>query len=194
MDTNSPDSNLFVTAYYHAANNTHTVVILNAAASSKTVSIAGSNLPATYDMYVTSASQNNQLTSNVSANGITLPARSIVTLQAGGTPLGGTSTAKSMTPVPAVAEAEVEKSDAVFLYPNPLQSDNLTIGIHADKREDAVLTLLNSNSQPVLEVKRSLVIGYNVLSMPVQGASNGVYFLKIRQGSVQTMKKVIVQK
>jgi O-glycosyl hydrolase len=194
MDTNSPDSNLFVTAYYHAGNNTHTVVILNTATTSKTVSITGSNLPASYDMYVTSASQNNQLTTNVSANGITLPPRSIVTLQAGGTPLAGTSAAKSAAPKLTTLSTENVKSNAVFLYPNPLRSGKLTVGIYSDKREEAVLTLLDATSQPVLEMKRSLVKGNNVFSVAVEGASNGLYFLRIRQGNVQIMKKVIVQK
>jgi glucuronoarabinoxylan endo-1,4-beta-xylanase len=193
MDSNSPDTSIFISAYHHPVQNTHTIVILNAASTSKTVSISGSNLPASYDMYVTSASQNNQLTPNVSANGITLPARSVVTLQAGGTPLA-TSAARSVAPVTPALSADAVESDRVFLYPNPLRSDKLTIGIHSDKKEDAVLTLLNATSQPVFELNRPLLKGYNVFTVPVQGASNGLYFLKITHGNVQTIKKVIVQK
>jgi hypothetical protein len=193
METSSPDSNLFITAYYHAGNNTHTIVILNSASSSKTVSISGSNLPAAYDMYVTSATQNNQLTTNVAATGITIPARSVVTLQAGGTPLQSLAATGPVASLPLAGSEEV-KNDAVVIYPNPLRSGKLTVQLSAEKHEEAVFTLLNNLSQPVIEVKRALAKGNNIISVPVDGVTGGLYFLRIRQGDKQTLKKVMIEK
>lgn len=192
METSSPDSNIYLTAYYHAGNNTHTIVLINTASTSKIISISGSNLPATYDMYVTSASQNNQLTANVSANGITLPARSVVTLQAGGTPLQSLAVAKSVVALPAM-NAEWVKDKEVVIYPNPTSSGKFTVQVYAERNEEAVLTLLGASSQPVFEMKRTLSKGYNTIEMPAQSAS-GLYFLKIIQGGRQLMKKVVVQR
>jgi glucuronoarabinoxylan endo-1,4-beta-xylanase len=191
METSSPDSNLFVTAYYHAGNNTHTIVIINSASSSKVVSIAGSNLPSSYDMYISSATQNGQLTSNVSSAGITIPARSIVTLQAGGTPLQSNSSVVKPMTLTAMEETITDKT--VSVYPNPARS-TVTVGIVSDKQEDAVVTLLTSSSQPVMEVKRTLVKGYNTVSLSVSERASGLYFVRVTQGSKQTFKKVLINR
>ena len=189
METSSPDSNLYVSAYYHAANNKHTVVILNTASTSKVISISGSNLPAAYDMYTTSATQNNQLTTNVSSTNLTIPARSVVTLQAGGTPLGGSGSART-----AMATNTIQpKADRVSIYPNPVNSSMLTVEIFADKIEEATFTLMNASSQRITEIKRSLVNGRNVISIPVKPGAKGMYFIRIKNDASETVKKVIFQ-
>jgi len=84
----STNTNVFVSAYEHAGAGTHTIVVANTSTSAQTVTLGGVGLPATFTMYRTSASDN---AANVGdyATGtpLALPARSIVTLQAGGTPL-----------------------------------------------------------------------------------------------------------
>jgi len=84
----SINNNVFVSAYEHAGAGTHTIVLANTSTSAQTVTVGGAGLPASFTIYRTSATDN---AANVGdyATGVplALPARSIVTLQAGGTPL-----------------------------------------------------------------------------------------------------------
>jgi glucuronoarabinoxylan endo-1,4-beta-xylanase len=87
IESTSSDAAVFVTAYENAAKGTYTIVLINSG-DAKSVSLEGFNLPASFKMYrTTSGSDNCSLISNVqtgSSNSFTVPAKSIVTLQAGG--------------------------------------------------------------------------------------------------------------
>lgn len=82
------DPDFFVTAYENQAKGTSTIVIINAGSADKAVSLTGDGIPATFTMYRTnSATENCKLIKDVNsgaANSFAVPARSIVTLQAGG--------------------------------------------------------------------------------------------------------------
>lgn len=82
------DSDFFVTAYENKVKGTNTIVIINAGIVDKAVSLTGDGLPATFTMYRTnSGTENCTLIKDISpgaANSFAVPARSIVTLQAGG--------------------------------------------------------------------------------------------------------------
>ena len=82
------DTDFFVTAYENQTKRTNTIVIINAGSADKAVSLIGSGLPATFKMYRTNPSTENctyikDVTSGA-ANSFAVPAKSIVTLQAGG--------------------------------------------------------------------------------------------------------------
>lgn len=84
----SNNANVFVSAYEHAGAGTHTLVVANTSTSAQTVTIGGAGLPGTFAIIRTSASENAASVGDYSTGAaLTLPARSITTLQAGGTPL-----------------------------------------------------------------------------------------------------------
>jgi len=87
----SEDPNIFVTAYEHTTNGTHTVIVINSGTASKSVYLNGANLPNSFSMYRTRSGDDNcTLIESVGigpTNSFVLPAKSIITLQAGGNPL-----------------------------------------------------------------------------------------------------------
>lgn len=82
------DADFFVTAYINEANGTNTIIIINSGSADKAVSLTGTDLPATFKMYRTnSGSENCTYIKDVNsgtANSFAVPAKCIVTLQAGG--------------------------------------------------------------------------------------------------------------
>ncbi len=88
VNVTSADADVFVTAFEHADKGTTTIVIINAG-DAKAISLLGSGLPEVFNMYRTSqlSTENCTFVAEVGsglANEFTLPANSIVTLQAGG--------------------------------------------------------------------------------------------------------------
>jgi hypothetical protein len=104
---------------------------------------------------------------------------------------GTSSTAKSANLITANEEVLKGETD---VYPNPVTSGDLQVRITADKDEEATLVLLNAESQPVVQIRSKLTKGLNNVTLPVGKLSNGMYFLQVRQGSKQTVKKVIIEK
>jgi len=88
VKSTTADTDFFVTAYENQSKGTNTIVIINAGSADKAVSLTGDGLPASYKMYRTNSSTENctyikDVTSGAT-NSFAVPARSIVTLQAGG--------------------------------------------------------------------------------------------------------------
>ena len=84
----STNSNVFVSAYQHTAQGTHTIVLINTAATAQSVTLGGAGLPASFTIFRTSATDNAaEVGTYITGSVLSLPARSVVTLQAGGTPL-----------------------------------------------------------------------------------------------------------
>jgi glucuronoarabinoxylan endo-1,4-beta-xylanase len=84
----STNSNVFVSAYQHTAQGTHTIVLINTAATAQNVTLGGADLPASFTIFRTSATDNAaDVGVYITGSVLSLPARSVVTLQAGGTPL-----------------------------------------------------------------------------------------------------------
>ena len=88
IKSTSADPDFFVTAYEHTIKGTNTIVIINSGSVDKSVSLAGNDLPGIFKMYRTdSGSENCTYIKDVNsgtANSFAIPAKSIVTLQAGG--------------------------------------------------------------------------------------------------------------
>ena len=88
VGASSANSNVFVSAFEHAGAGTHTIVLANTSTSAQSVTVGGANLPASFTIYRTSASENALNAGDYAAGSpLSLPARSITTLQAGGAPL-----------------------------------------------------------------------------------------------------------
>jgi len=87
----SDDAGVFAVAFEHQSKGTNTIVIINSTSEARSVSIQGTDLPATYTIYkTTSGGSNCAEAGTVNSGGenrFDLPGKSVVTLQAGGTPL-----------------------------------------------------------------------------------------------------------
>jgi len=87
----SDDAGVFAVAFEHQGKGTNTVVIINSTSEARSVSIQGSGLPETYTIYQTTSGGNNCAEAGSVRSGgenrFDLPGKSVVTLQAGGTPL-----------------------------------------------------------------------------------------------------------
>jgi len=87
----SDDPEVFVIAFEHQAKGTNTIVIINNGTGARSVSVHGSDLPSVFTLYITTSGNDNcKETGTIKTgqdNRFELPAKSIVTLQAGGDPL-----------------------------------------------------------------------------------------------------------
>jgi hypothetical protein len=81
----SDDSEVLVAAFDHVAANTLTIIAINGGAASKSVTLTGANLPATFQAYRTSTTENCASVGPMAPASITLPARSITSLVFGDT-------------------------------------------------------------------------------------------------------------
>lgn len=91
VKSQSDDPEVFVTAFEHTAKGTFTLVIINSGNSGKSVTLSSEGIPVTYKMYRTN-SESEACTyikevSTGTEGSFELPAKSIITLQAGGNPL-----------------------------------------------------------------------------------------------------------
>jgi len=88
VKSTTTDPDFFVTAYENQGKGTHTIIIINSGSADKSVSLTGTGLPATFKMYRTNSGSENCLyikdVASGASNGFAVPAKSIVTLQAGG--------------------------------------------------------------------------------------------------------------
>lgn len=192
LATTSPDPDVSLTAYEHTANSTHTVVLINTATANKTINLAmtGSNLPTSFEMFVTSASKNCESVGNVSADGsITLPARSVVTLQAGGMPLTGSSPVQAQT----FSERKTLKIrdsgelSGLAIYPNPT---NNIFTVSYGEVEELNVTIFTIQGTPV-NVKGRKVNGN--LRFDMSGQAAGVYILKAESDGMRQTYKILIE-
>ncbi|MBD3244176.1 MAG: hypothetical protein GF331_26530 [Chitinivibrionales bacterium] len=84
IDAVSDDAEVLVTAFHHPDDRTLSVVAINNASSSKTLSLTGDNLPSSYKRYLSTSSKNCSDEGSASNSGIALPGNSITTLVATG--------------------------------------------------------------------------------------------------------------
>ncbi|HJX51230.1 MAG TPA: hypothetical protein VJ801_00560, partial [Polyangia bacterium] len=81
----SDDTEVLVAAFDHDAAKTFTVIAINGGTASKSVTLTGANLPATFQAYRTSATEDCAAVGAMAPANITLPARSITSLVFGDT-------------------------------------------------------------------------------------------------------------
>lgn len=92
ISASSSDESVSISAFNHVANGTQTYVLINTATEPKGIQLTingQSNAPTQFEVFVTSATKNSESAGMVSADEIVIvPARSVVTLQSGGSVLG----------------------------------------------------------------------------------------------------------
>jgi hypothetical protein len=186
----STNSNVFVSAFQHAANGTHTIVLINTSSSAQTVTVGGANLPGSFTIFRTSASDNCANVGTYSAgSSLSLPGRSIVTLQAGGTPLatgGGSAMMASMSKTNTPVEKKLTS-----VYPNPVGNENVTIDLSQFKRgRNAEIKLRDLSGSVIrsftterdqIEIKREELPG------------KGIYILEIGTGADMEKVRLVIE-
>lgn len=89
--TSGEPNNIFVTAWQHTGKATMTLVVINSGTADKLIYLDGEGLPDTFSMYRTTGGTDNCTLSGTvgktEVNAFVIPAKSIITLQAGGDPL-----------------------------------------------------------------------------------------------------------
>lgn len=84
VGSSSDDDLVGSVAFHHEFNNCFTVVLLNDASSSKTVTVSGTGLPASFEMHQSSSSDRCASKGSYSTgSSLTMPAKSVVTLVSG---------------------------------------------------------------------------------------------------------------
>jgi len=179
VKSTSADDAVFVTAYEHAGMGTHTVVIINSDTSAKTVNVNGSGLPSSFTIFRSSATENCQSAGTYNTGSdLVLPARSLVTLQAGGTALKSASTDPDVLP-------EMEKPDNsknLVVYPNPA-SDYLYVTIPQEYEGSAgKVKVYNQSGQIMVEEKIDNLIGSEQYEFDISNLSAGVYLIELSSG------------
>jgi hypothetical protein len=121
-----------------------------------------------------------------------LPARALVTLQAGGTPLAtGNVTGARMKSGTNELPSPDEKQSKLVAYPNPLNDESLTIDLSAIPKSSKVIQINLKNmsgkviatysvSSDKLEIKREELPG------------KGIYLIEVNTGNgIETMKLLV---
>ncbi len=162
VEATTTDSDLFVTAYEHTGNGTNTVVIINNGTSSKPVNVSGANLPGSYTIFRSTNLENClNVGTYTTGNSLVLPAKSLVTLQAGGTPLGGRME----------AETNVIEETGLQVYPNPAENEVNISGLS----DNATIELRNVDGKSLFSgTFNSATAKLSLANVPA-----GLYILKI---------------
>ncbi len=90
-----------------------------------------------------------------------------------------------------IEEHDLEPGFSVF--PNPVNTENITLTFTA-KNNSLDLSLINTLGQTIKEKAYSdLSLGENTISFNMKGLANGVYYLQIKSGEYQSVKKLVVE-
>jgi hypothetical protein len=187
----STKANVFVSAYQHASNGTHTVILINNATTAQSVTVGGAGMPANFTIFRTSSTDNciNAGTYSTGTS-ISLPAKSVVTLQAGGTPLGGGGGTRVSA---AETKLEIrEENNSTRVYPNPAKNQNVMVDLSTLQRGDGAVKI-NLNDVNGKEVKvystTENTLEINQHDIP----EKGLYLLKINSGVKTENVKLLVE-
>ena len=90
-----------------------------------------------------------------------------------------------------VASAKTDASES-SLFPNPTEN-NFNVRLTLSTANDIAVSVFNALGQKVSETKVNGTIGENNVSMNMDNATAGVYFVKIKVGKYESTKKLIVQ-
>ena len=177
VEATSSDDQVFVTAYEHIGNGTNTMVIINNDATNKSINVNGANLPPSFTIFRSSISEDclNVGTYNTGSS-LILPARSIITLQAGGTPLGNNT----------LATNDILLNDDNFsIFPNPIINGKLSITTKSDSPKNIT----------IFDLLGKKVFSEQVITNEINIANlkTGIYTLKVEQDNKTFAKKIIIK-
>lgn len=190
VDATSTNSNVFVSAFHHPDQGTHTIVLINTATSTQNITVGGSGLPSSFTIFRTSATDNcaNVGTYSTGSN-LSLPPRSVVTLQAGGTPLA-TSGGSGLMALSQPQLMSTEQTTATRVYPNPMNGDVLTVDLKELRRNGSTQLQLMDANGALLRTYTAQYDTYQIRRQDLPG--KGIYILKVISGNeVENVRLVI---
>ncbi|MBA3663909.1 MAG: T9SS type A sorting domain-containing protein [Bacteroidetes bacterium] len=94
----------------------------------------------------------------------------------------------------AVGIEESSLNTSFNVFPNPVTSGNVTIRFTNESSKSISLTLVSVLGQVVKETTfENPVYGDNNFSMDLKKVTPGIYYLKIKSGSTESVKKLVVE-
>lgn len=189
----STNNNVSVSAFQHNANGTHTIVLINNSTSAQNITVGGANLPGTFTIFRTSSSENcvNAGTYTTGAS-ISLPGQSVVTLQAGGTPLGGSSARMITAPTAGESYGNADEGSKMLrAYPNPVKNEGLTVDFSGMKKGEEVI--VNMHDLSGKQLRHYSVKGDMLVIKPEELPGKGLYLLKVNTGFETARIKVLIE-
>lgn len=90
-----------------------------------------------------------------------------------------------------LASQETDEFSPVHIYPIPAR-DEVSIRYIAESAGEVSLQLLTVSALPVIDARHQVVVGENLLKLPVGELSRGYYVLTLIQGNQRITRKVIL--
>ena len=189
----SGNSNVFVSAYQHPVQGTHTIVLANTSNTAQNITLGGSNLPSGFTIFRSSPTENCvNVGTYTTGNTLNLPARALVTLQAGGTPLATANlTGARMKSNNEILSQPDETESRLVVYPNPLNDEPLTIDVSGIKRASKVRVSLNDMSGKI--IGSYFVTGDKFEIKREELPRKGIYILEVNTGYGIERLKLLVE-
>jgi glucuronoarabinoxylan endo-1,4-beta-xylanase len=109
---------------------------------------------------------------------------------------GGTA-ARFIAPVNEEISAPIAQpanTDELGVYPNPLTNDKLTLYMYSEEPINATIKLLNMDAATLLQQSVILQVGKNTLVIPSGKLSNGIYFIQMKKGNKEIIRKLVIQR
>lgn len=101
------------------------------------------------------------------------------------------SSACGSTITTGVNQVATETSSS-FVYPNPTKN-NVNVDVNLTSAKDITVDVYNAIGQVINSVKVNGQMGNNTINVNLNNANAGVYFVKIKAGSSETTKKLIIE-
>ena len=107
--------------------------------------------------------------------------------------IGASPVTVTVTQAPLVSAEELFADD-IRIYPNPAK-DNIILAFNLMKQADVHIRLINVMGQMVSETTiPMLTTGNHSVSLDISNLTPGMYSCSIEQGSIRSMKKVMIVK
>ncbi len=91
-------------------------------------------------------------------------------------------------------EIPVDFEDAGFaMWPNPA-TDHLTVEVPLEADSEVQVSIFDAAGKTAVQQQRTLAKGDNQFTLDLQGLSNGVYMVQVRNGEVAKVRKLVVNK
>lgn len=91
-------------------------------------------------------------------------------------------------------EIPLELEDAGFMmWPNPA-NQHLTVKVPLEADSEVQLSLFDAAGKAVIQQQRTLVKGDNQFTLDLQGLSNGMYLVQVRNGAETSVRKLVINK
>ena len=182
VEATAPYSDVFVTAYHHPERSSHTLVVINSAKQEREINVEGANVPATFQIYRSSASEDcEHVGEYLSGTNLTLPPRSVVTLASDDKLVGVVDLKESRRNL---------SSDQVYVFPNPYKSGDLTVKLEGVRNSEVHVSFFAVAGALVQKNKVYAVNGMLNLQPSLR---KGTYLMQLEVEGEKVSKLISVQ-